>query len=199
MRPMHAMAFWAAVVLSLPAELAPAGWARAGAGGSPLVYSQPVEPSAVVLVQDRLRQQGFYQGRADGIWGAESQAALERFQQSRGLQASGSLNQATLATLGLNTQEFLAPPSGRGAGAPATGDMAAATPLAPTAVRNVQSRLRDLGFYRGEVDGVWGPTTQAAIGQFQQGRGLQANGQLNPVTLQAMGLDANNPAAPARR
>ncbi|HWL82055.1 MAG TPA: peptidoglycan-binding domain-containing protein [Roseomonas sp.] len=65
-------------------------------------------------------------------------------------------------------------------------------------MRNLQGRLRALGFYRGATDGVWGPGTQAAIERFQQGRGLQATGQLNPATAQAMGLDPNNLEAPAR-
>ena len=59
-------------------------------------------------------------------------------------------------------------------------------------MRNVQSRLRTLGFYRGQVDGAWGAGTQTAIERFQQGRGLQPTGQLNPATAQAMGLDPNN-------
>jgi peptidoglycan hydrolase-like protein with peptidoglycan-binding domain len=59
-------------------------------------------------------------------------------------------------------------------------------------VRNVQRRLRVLGFYRGAVDGAWGAGTQSAIERFQQGRGLQATGQLNPATAAALGLDASN-------
>ena len=47
-------------------------------------------------------------------------------------------------------------------------------------------------FYRGAVDGIWGAGTQAAIERFQQGRGLQATGQVNPATAQALGLDPNN-------
>jgi peptidoglycan hydrolase-like protein with peptidoglycan-binding domain len=167
----------------------------AGPGAPGLSYVQPVERAGLVLVQDRLRQQGFYRGQADGVWGPESQAALERFQVSRGLQAGGTLNPATLATLGLNAQDILAAP----AATQAVAAPAANAPLAPGAVRNVQGRLRELGFYRGDIDGVWGPSTQTAIEQFQQGRGLQVNGQLNPVTMQALGLDPNNPLSPPRR
>jgi peptidoglycan hydrolase-like protein with peptidoglycan-binding domain len=65
-------------------------------------------------------------------------------------------------------------------------------------IRNVQQRLRALGFYRGGVDGLWGAGTQAALERFQQGRGLQATGQVNPATVQALGLDPNNPAARPR-
>ncbi|MGK7867062.1 peptidoglycan-binding domain-containing protein [Falsiroseomonas sp. E2-1-a20] len=155
----------------------------------PLTYAQPLGPEAVNRVQDRLRQAGAYSGRVDGIWGPDSQTALERYQQRNGLQVTGQLNQATATVLGLNPAELVG-----GAPAPA----APAETLSEAVVRNVQGRLRSLGFYRGGVDGIWGPTTQAAIEQFQQGRGLQPNGQLTPATAGAMGLDPNNLAAPAR-
>ena len=167
-----------------------------------LMYSQPLSPAALTQVQDRLRQMGAYNGRVDGIWGPDSQSALERFQQSRGLQVSGQLNQATAATLGLNPVELLAARPGAASGA-STDAAPAAAPSSDTlsrnAVRNVQSRLRALGFYRGQVDGIWGAGTQTAIERFQQGRGLQSTGQINPATAQAMGLDPNNLEAPPAR
>jgi peptidoglycan hydrolase-like protein with peptidoglycan-binding domain len=48
------------------------------------------------------------------------------------------------------------------------------------------------------VDGNWGAGTQAAIERFQQGRGLQPTGQINPATAQALGLDPNNLERPVR-
>ncbi len=158
-----------------------------------LIYSQPLPPAALQQVQERLRQAGAYQGRVDGVWGPESQQALERYQQRNGLQVTGQMNQATAATLGLQPSELLIGATA-GGGMPAT----SADPLAPEVVRNVQRQLRRLGFYRGGADGIWGPGTQAAIERFQQGRGLQPTGQLNPATAQAMGLDPNNLAAPIR-
>ena len=159
-----------------------------------LVYMQPLAPGAAMRVQERLRQLGAYTGRVDGVWGPDSQAALDRFQQARGLQVTGQLNQATTSTLGLSPTELVAVAPG-----PVTPSGTALSPsvepLSPAAVRNVQARLRGLGFYRGAVDGVWGSGTQAGVERFQQGRGLQPNGQLNPATLSAMGLDPDNPAA----
>ena len=178
-----AAALGVSVLLALPAS-------AQQAAAPALAYSQPLAPAAVMRVQERLRDRGAYQGRVDGIWGPDSQQALERFQQASGLQVTGQLNQATAATLGLEPAALLA---ARG-GAPATGAEAGAAaalsgPLGPRAVRQVQQRLRALGFYRGGVDGMWGAGTQAALERFQQGRGLQANGQLNPATAQALGLD----------
>ena len=186
-------AILAGLLLAGPA-LVPAASAQPAPG---LVYMQPLSPPALMQVQERLRQVGAYSGRADGIWGPDSQAALERFQQGRGLQVTGQLNQATAATLGLSPVELLAARPGV-AGTESVPAAAASGTLSRAAVRNVQSRLRTLGFYRGQVDGTWGAGTQAAIERFQQGRGLQATGQLNPVTVQALGLDPNNLEAPVR-
>ena len=149
----------------------------------PLAYVQPVVPQAVQDVQNRLRQAGVYSGQIDGIWGADSQAALERYQQSHQLQVTGQLNQATAATLGLDQSALLSAPAAMAAPVPPPGDQ-----LRATSVQAIQARLRSLGFYSGAVDGVWGGGTQAAIERFQQGRGLQPNGQLNPATVAAMGL-----------
>ena len=184
------------LLLASPVVLAPA---PAGAQPAPgLTYVQPLAPGAAMRVQERLRQLGAYSGRADGVWGPDSQAALERFQQGRGLQVTGQLNQATASTLGLSPAELVAVAPGPASAAAAAPAMSAtaAEPLSPAAVRNIQARLRSLGFYRGSADGVWGPGTQAAIERFQHGRGLQATGQPTPATAAAMGLDPNNLAAP---
>lgn len=203
MRPIHAAMFALLATTSVPAL-------AVAQSDSSLTYVQAVAPAGTVVIQDRLRQQGFYNGRADGMWGPGSREALQRFQRAKGLQPTGTLNAATLATLGVNATDILGPQPVAAVVPPAAVMVPVpvvqvpvvaapvATPLSPTAVRNVQARLRELGFYRGDIDGVWGPSTQAATETFQQGRGLQANGQLNPVTMQAMGLDPNNPAAPAR-
>lgn len=154
-----------------------------GQTASQLAYVQPVPPAAVQTVQERLRGAGAYNGAADGVWGPDSVAALQQFQSSHQLQVTGQLNQATAATLGLdptallgNQQAALPPPA------------LPAENLRPSSVRAIQTHLRGLGFYTGSVDGVWGQSTQNAIERFQQGRGLQPNGQLNPATVGAMGL-----------
>lgn len=154
----------------------------------PLTYSQPVWQQGVIVVQQRLQQQGAYTGRTDGIWGPDSQSALERYQQTHGLQVTGQLNQATVATLGLSSDQVLAasPPGVPAPPAPIIGNA-----LSRTSVQAVQSRLRGLNFYAGAVDGIWGGSTAQAIERFQRSRGLQSDGQLNPATVTALGLDPN--------
>ncbi|HUN43522.1 MAG TPA: peptidoglycan-binding domain-containing protein [Acetobacteraceae bacterium] len=149
----------------------------------PLTFVQPVPPVAIQAVQDHLRAAGAYSGAVDGVWGPDSEAALQRFQASRQLQATGQLNQATVDALDLNTVALLGmqPVSSQPLPSPDT--------LRSSSVREIQSRLHDLGFYAGNIDGVWGQSTQAAIQQFQQNRGLRPNGELNQATLSAMGLN----------
>ena len=51
-----------------------------------------------------------------------------------------------------------------------------------------QQRLARDGYYRGQIDGVFGPETRAAIAQFQSNHGLRVTGALTTDTLQALGL-----------
>jgi peptidoglycan hydrolase-like protein with peptidoglycan-binding domain len=66
--------------------------------------------------------------------------------------------------------------------------------------RAVQQRLKDRGFYYGDVDGQGGSETSAAIRRYQIRYGLKVNGELNQETLNSLGLSANNlPPAPSTR
>jgi peptidoglycan hydrolase-like protein with peptidoglycan-binding domain len=138
-----------------------------------------VVPTGVRTVQSQLRQLNFYAGPVDGIWGPGTQAAMENFQRSRGLQV-GQIDTATLAAMGLDPAAF-------GAATPAAGD-----PLAPGVIRAVQQRLAQNGYYNGPVDGVWGPGTESSLAQFQRSREIEPSGHLTPATATALGLDPNN-------
>jgi peptidoglycan hydrolase-like protein with peptidoglycan-binding domain len=155
---------------------------------APVSYVQPLSPQAQREVQRQLKELGVYSGAVDGIWGRDSQEALERFQQTRGLQVTSNLNQATLATMGLKPAELLS--LGDQTGAMAGRDVQGRA-LKAEAVRTIQGRLKQLGLYAGDADGIWGDSTQAALERFQRDRGLQASGRLDPNTLTTMGLDSN--------
>jgi peptidoglycan hydrolase-like protein with peptidoglycan-binding domain len=137
-------------------------------------YTTPpaAQPSVEVRdAQQRLRSAGLYDGPVDGLYGPDTRAAIERFQSNRGMTVTGRLDDQTrsaLLTAGAGT-----------------------TPVAlsdATDVRTVQNRLRQLNFYDGPADGVWGPGTQVAVENFQRARALRV-GQVNEATISAMGLD----------
>ncbi|HEY0184331.1 MAG TPA: peptidoglycan-binding domain-containing protein [Rhodopila sp.] len=82
-------------------------------------------------------------------------------------------------------------------GGQAARPVAAATqpPVAPDMVRQVQSKLRDGGYYQqGAVDGVWGSGTETAVRSFQRDHNLSSSGQLDVPTLQALNV-ASTPSA----
>ncbi|MFA5242593.1 MAG: peptidoglycan-binding protein [Sulfuricella sp.] len=64
-------------------------------------------------------------------------------------------------------------------------------------VKLLQSRLAELGFPPGKIDGDFGPGTEAAVRAFQHSRMLLADGIAGPRTLAALGLvsDAALPSA----
>ena len=76
-----------------------------------------------------------------------------------------------------------------------TGD-ASARPLGPTAppppaasrVQQAQARLKAAGFDPGPPDGTLGPKTRDALRRYQRTKGLQATGELDAQTLDALHL-----------
>ena len=55
-------------------------------------------------------------------------------------------------------------------------------------VANVQSALQEQGYYTGEVDGLLGPLTRAAIARYQQDHGLYTTSAIDEPTLEALGM-----------
>ena len=58
-------------------------------------------------------------------------------------------------------------------------------------VRRVQQKLRQWGYYDGDVDGVFGQETYDAVVYFQKKNGLKADGVAGSATLEAMGISSS--------
>lgn len=130
---------------------------------------------------------------APAITATETPVAIHQLGTAIPLPTSNNVNTWTIATI--------APISTSGAGA-APG--ATVTPLpytpAPSAtpqgslklgsngqdVRNVQSKLKALGFYKGTVDGDFGEGTEAAVKAFQKQYKLTVDGKVGAATLKAL-------------
>lgn len=68
--------------------------------------------------------------------------------------------------------------------APANGD-----PL----VADIQTVMADLGLYEGEVDGLAGPMTRAAIEGYQNMIGLEVTGQIDDTLIAKLGIAGESP------
>ena len=64
--------------------------------------------------------------------------------------------------------------------------------LSQDMVRQVQTRLQQAGTYSGNIDGLWGPQTEAAVRSYQQQHNLNATGQLDGDTLASLNLGGTN-------
>ena len=63
-------------------------------------------------------------------------------------------------------------------------------------VTEIQTRLKNWGYYQGEIDGVYGSRTEAAVRWFQRQNGLSADGQAGVQTLAALGLPTGESGTP---
>ena len=59
-------------------------------------------------------------------------------------------------------------------------------PFKPS-VKEIQSALKNAGFYTGAVDGKIGPASKKAIEEFQKAKGLKADGKVGPKTWAVLG------------
>ena len=51
-------------------------------------------------------------------------------------------------------------------------------------VKQIQTRLKEWGYYKGNVDGIYGSATQKAVKDFQRANGLAADGIAGEKTLE---------------
>jgi peptidoglycan hydrolase-like protein with peptidoglycan-binding domain len=74
---------------------------------------------------------------------------------------------------------------------------ALSTALADPAIESAQQKLKDGGFYYGEINGKKDADTTAAIRRYQIRNGLQITGDLNAETQRSLGVASKPAATPA--
>ena len=147
----------------------------------------------VYALQERLIELRYLTGVADGVFGAETQAALVAFQKNNGLTADGNAGSSTLKKL--------------------AGSCKAATRTTPTPVPSgtvtlregdegenvyiLQAYLFELGYYTGRIDGRFSAETTEAVKAFQRANGLTADGIAGKGTQSKLTSGSAIPAAGA--
>jgi peptidoglycan hydrolase-like protein with peptidoglycan-binding domain len=61
----------------------------------------------------------------------------------------------------------------------------------PDRITEIQSALARGGYYQGDPNGKWDANTVAAMQKFQSSNGLEANGKLDALSLQKLGLGSD--------
>lgn len=63
----------------------------------------------------------------------------------------------------------------------------------PERYKQIQQALADRGFFKGDVNGVWGSDSVDALRRFQTARNISDNeGKINALSLNALGLGAKH-------
>ena len=57
-------------------------------------------------------------------------------------------------------------------------------------VKKIQKKLKEWGYYEGEIDGIYGSETFSAVKNFQQKNGLKVDGIAGDKTLAALGISS---------
>ena len=55
-------------------------------------------------------------------------------------------------------------------------------------VSQMQQKLKNWGYYTGEVDGIFGSKTESAVRYFQRKNGLAEDGIVGPATAKKLGM-----------
>lgn len=135
--------------------------------------------SRVTRLQNRLKTLGYYTGTVDGEYGSGTVTAVKRFQKQLGLNATGTATVALQQKLFSTSAPYYEPETATPAPAPDDDEQTyirLAQGDSGTRVRNLQTRLKELGYYTGSVDGNFGSSTATAVKRFQQAIGVNVTG-----------------------
>jgi peptidoglycan hydrolase-like protein with peptidoglycan-binding domain len=150
--------------------------------------------ASVRQIQQALNSQGYDAGDVDGQWDEGTTQAAQDYQRSQGLEPTGTPTVEMINALGLNNvlqgqmaqgqqgQQGLQwrQETAQGQGIPVY--------VSTAYVRQIQQALNERGYDVGEVDGLWGESTQQAAENFQRANGLEPNGRLDVNLLSELQL-----------
>ena len=132
--------------------------------------------SAVKDLQTKLKKLGYYDGTVDSTFGSGTYAAVRAFQKKYNLTADGVAGSETLKKLDTAYKNADSDKDDGSLRKGATG----------SAVKDLQTKLKKLGFYNASIDGDYGDTTVAAVKAFQKKYNLTADGVAGSETLKKL-------------
>jgi hypothetical protein len=162
------------------------------------------EPSLMLLhayvaarVQKRLNELGYTNTAPDGAWGPMSRNALRAFKQANGLLWDDALDRETVARL-FSMAAVSATPGAGSPGDDGVQPFETTYPPPPAARMNplnrsdcewIERRLTELGYYVGDVDGLWGIAARSALREFKSVNHLPNDDEWDVATELALKSD----------
>jgi hypothetical protein len=135
--------------------------------------------TAATRVQKRLLELGFFNSTANGTWGQQSRLALARFKIANNLKSDDMFDSVTSVVLfapSARRSDFsgqdTAPAHTQAQYKSLTGTRL--NPLNPDEAVRINTRLHELGFFRGKSLDIWSTASRSALQSFKAARGLAA-------------------------
>jgi peptidoglycan hydrolase-like protein with peptidoglycan-binding domain len=150
----------------------------------------------IASIQRELSRKGFYDGPADGIWGAKTDIAVRDFAQAAGIKVNPEASDALLrAIIASNAKAANGATTGAGT---AAADAAPADPIAKLIapskrVTAIQRALTDFGYGQIKPTGQFDPATKAAIEKFERDRKLPIDGQISDRVVRELAAITGRP------
>lgn len=186
------------------------------AGVIGVTLKQGSEGKAVRVMQQKLKNLGYYKDSVDGSFGTSTEEAVKAFQRGNNLKADGAAGGDTLNLMFSGNAKTASAASATATPRPtaaATSKRATprptATPLPEntyvrvtpdpsgdyitlqrghygTPVERLQRALKNEGYFSGSVDGYYGEGTANAVKAFQRSQGLKVDGVAGPATQRVL-------------
>lgn len=133
-------------------------------------------------LQRDLTTLGYYWAEITGNFGSKTEQAVKTFQQRNNLTADGIAGKKTLDAIADAVDRKGGSSSG-GSGTSYPGGTTLKLNSTGTAVTQLQTDLKQLGYYYGSITGKFGDLTEKAVKEFQKAKGLNADGVAGRKTL----------------
>ena len=141
-------------------------------------------------LQARLKQLEWYDGSVSGTYDTVTTAGVRGFQNKRGMPESGSVDQATWSSLTSMTRQ---PTKDELSNTLTPGPALLKQGSTGAKVRDLQSRLKQIGWWSGDVVDAYGATTAAAVKSFQDKRQIPVTGEVDQRTLDKLNAMTRKP------
>lgn len=141
-------------------------------------------------IQKELARRGFYDGVADGVYGAKTDVAIRDFERAAGLKPGSEPGEPLLqAIIRSSAKAAPVPP----ASVPRPSDPIAELIGPSKKVTMVQQALSDYGYGQIKPTGILDTATQQAIEQFERSRKLPVTGQVSPRLIRELAALTGRP------
>jgi len=143
-------------------------------------------------LQSRLTQLAWFTGPTTGTYDAATVAGVRGFQGKRTLPATGTTDAATWAALAAMTR---LPTADEMDNVLHAGPALLKQGATGAAVRDLQARLKQIGWWSGAVVDTYGPQTSDAVRQFQARRAIPVTGEVDQRTTDRLRGMTRTPTA----